>query len=165
MIVESGSNKIDLDRIESYDDIIKALDELKPQSTIAVPTPKSGDLSRFVKFDELTTKEIAESNIVFALQDAYNKVADEIFPMTTVRLVTIAALQGQVDSVKLPNVDPESYSDYQKLSYFMMVAKARMNCRLQSRVGFGTSLFIHADGTVYALQDLKELFKPGLYQL
>lgn len=158
MIVKFGTDSVDLDSINSLDDLHKWLDNLPGQDkSVLSDKPERSVRKDEIVFDECTGKEIAIRNLSYALSKEYKTLKEKVFPASVTNLVLLANQQGNADMVSIPAVNTEDYATLQKLSYFGAYLDQYMALLIQSRVGFGLNLSLRNDGRIYCLTDLRKL--------
>lgn len=160
MIVTLDAGELNTEKLVTFDEIISFAKSV-PASNKNITARKETKIpDDYEIFDELNEKEKGLRIVLEQLGKKVTELSEKLYPSKYSGLLMLAKLTGSEDSVSLPAVSLDQYSDLQHLKYIHTVINTYYIVQVQSRIGFGIHVRIAHDGKIYALKDLRKLHSP-----
>ncbi len=157
MKIKVDDQEIDLDLINTPEDVKKMVEEIKPSSTILYDSKEHGEVvvnEKYTSFDIMTDKEKGLVNLLLEIAKTKNNLYDQIFPLKNRILSYISSVTNE--NIKF-DINTEQWSQFNKLTYLYQYVKVHIDITLYARLGYELFLVYEPDGKISAIKDLRDI--------
>lgn len=157
MKIKVDDQEIDLDLINTPEDVKKMVEEIKPSSTILYDSEEHGEVvvnEKYTSFDIMTDKEKGLVNLLLEIAKTKNNLYDQIFPLKNRILSYISSVTKE--NIKF-DINTEQWSQFNKLTYLYQYVKVHIDITLYARLGYELFLVYEPDGKISAIKDLRDI--------
>lgn len=160
MLLKYADREITTDQFTSYKEVIRYLDNIEPMNEIDVAglEPKEpGEL--FAPFDFLNGKEKAIISFIIVARSELRTLREKISPKNEELFESLSKLLIPDKVIDKKPIDPELWSDYNKLGFICNIATDYLQYSLYSRLGFENFICYEVNGQVSTIKDLRNVFQ------